>query len=188
MPALTSWTAVAERKATTRILLLNWILAVGVLTGCGGGTIAPPVPPPSNPVPSISWITPTFTSVGSADTPVKITGSGFISSSTLQWNGAPIATTYGSATSLSATLPAPSCPPSGNTYIASLAAHTATTPLVSAKCGLTGLSVDASADGNFIALGSPPCIYSIQNSTYSLEPFPYAAATDPVLPCPQMQT
>lgn len=39
---------------------------------------------------------------------VNITGSGFISSSMAQWNGAPIATTYSSSTSVSATLTASS--------------------------------------------------------------------------------
>jgi hypothetical protein len=49
---------------------------------------------------------PSFVLAGSGDTPITITGTGFISSSTAQWNGTALATTYNSATSLSATLPA----------------------------------------------------------------------------------
>lgn len=79
--------------------------------------------------------------------------------------------TYGS-------LPAPSCPASGNVYIANLVAHTATTPPAVAPCGITAQETDASADGNFVAFGSPPCLYSVQNSTYALEPFPYGLSNE----------
>jgi hypothetical protein len=69
--------------------------------------------------------------------------------------------------------PAPSCPQYGNTYVANLSARTAAAVPASAACGTTALSVDASSDGNYIAFGSPPCIYSAQNATYSAEPFVY---------------
>jgi hypothetical protein len=87
------------------VLSCIWLLA-----GCGGGPTGainpPPPPPPANPVPAIKTVMPSFVLAGSADTTVTITGTGFISSSTAQWNGTAIATTFNSATSLSATLPA----------------------------------------------------------------------------------
>src|SRR5277367_1363886 len=90
---------------STVVLSCAWLMG-----GCGGGStgtiIPPPPPPPANPVPAIATVMPSFVLAGSADTPITITGTGFISSSTAQWNGAALATTYNSATSLSVTLPA----------------------------------------------------------------------------------
>lgn len=96
----------ASRVLRTAVLSFTWFMA-----GCGGGptgTIIPPPPPPpsANPVPAITTVTPSFVLAGSAGTPIAIAGTGFISSSTAQWNGAALATTYNSATSLSVTLPA----------------------------------------------------------------------------------
>jgi hypothetical protein len=91
----------------TCVLSASVLSCICLMTGCGGGTAAPTNPSPSsNPVPAITEITPSFILAGSTDTPVAITGSGFISGSTVQWNSAPIATTYSSATSLSVTLTA----------------------------------------------------------------------------------
>jgi hypothetical protein len=60
-------------------------------------------------------------------------------------------------------LPAPSCPQSGSVYIANLMTHTS---VPAPQCG-SGLSVDATADGNFVAIGLTPCIYSVQSSSYT---------------------
>src|SRR5438477_6770785 len=81
-------------------------LASGIsfTAGCGGGSYMAP-PPPSNPVPAITSVNPSSVIEGSAATPVTINGSGFISSSLVQWNGTSIDTAYTSATSLSATIP-----------------------------------------------------------------------------------
>lgn len=63
-----------------------------------------------NPVPSLSSISPSTAAAGSAESTLTVTGSGFTPSSMVQWNGAvgqpPIATTYVSATQLTATIPA----------------------------------------------------------------------------------
>jgi hypothetical protein len=95
----------ASRVLPTAVLSFTWFMA-----GCGGGPAGtinpPPPPPPANPVPAITTVTPSFVLAGSAVTPITITGTGFISSSTAQWNGAALSTTYNSATSLSVTLPA----------------------------------------------------------------------------------
>jgi IPT/TIG domain len=95
----------ASRVLPTAVLSFTWFVS-----GCGGGPTGtinpPPPPPPANPVPAITTVTPSFVLAGSAGTPILITGTGFISSSMAQWNGAALTTTYNSATSLSVTLPA----------------------------------------------------------------------------------
>ena len=64
-------------------------------------------------------------------------------------------------------LPAPSCPQSGNLYIANLQTHMASQPT---QC-TTALSVDATADGNFVVIGPgnlpPTCLYSVQSATFT---------------------
>src|ERR1700689_4985255 len=95
----------ASRVLPTAVLSFTWFVS-----GCGGGPTGtintPPPPPPANPVPDITTVNPPFVLAGSAGTPILITGTGFISSSMAQWNGAALTTTYNSATSLSVTLPA----------------------------------------------------------------------------------
>src|SRR5580704_13427047 len=76
-----------------------------ILGGCGGGSSSPGTPGPTlNPSPSITALTPPSAMAGSANISVSISGSGFIASSAAQWNGTPVATTFGSASNLSATL------------------------------------------------------------------------------------
>jgi len=65
-------------------------------------------------------------------------------------------------------LPAPSCPSSGPVYIANLQTRAVAQP---AQCS-GGLGVDASSDGNFVAIGGGPCVYSVQGSSYSVGSFP----------------
>ncbi len=125
--------------------LLDQSLAV-INPDAPSSTYAIPIPPPMSPINNCA-IGPLYVATTSKNQAFVLTGS----------------------------LPAPSCPPSGTTYIADLVSHTATPPPATAKCGITGLSVDASADGNFIAIGSPPCVYSVQNSTFNLQPFPYGS-------------
>ena len=79
-------------------------------------------------------------------------------------------------------LPATACPSSGITYIANLQTHAVTRPAAYSQCHIgllsppftDGFSVDASGDGNFVAIGSSTynsaCIYSVQNSSYNAEP------------------
>jgi hypothetical protein len=59
---------------------------------------------PNNPVPATSSVTPSTAIAGGAGFTVTVTGSGFVSSSVVRWNGADRATTYGSATQLTATI------------------------------------------------------------------------------------
>jgi hypothetical protein len=91
---------------STSFLLAPTLSFFWFTSGCGGGPSGSTIPPPQNPLPVVTALTPSSVVVGSAKTPVSITGSGFITSSTVQWNGTALATTYGSAISLSATIPA----------------------------------------------------------------------------------
>src|SRR5208282_941988 len=92
------------------VALITFVGAVILLTflvGCaggGGGTSTTP-PPQSNPLPSLSNISPTSAAVGSPDTPVILTGSGFIKSSVANLDGKPQTTTFVSSTELSITVP-----------------------------------------------------------------------------------
>jgi N-acetylneuraminic acid mutarotase len=60
----------------------------------------------ANSVPLTSGITPAFTSAGGAAFTLTVNGSGFISGSTVYWNSSALTTTYGSATQLTAQVPA----------------------------------------------------------------------------------
>ncbi|MDB5742946.1 MAG: Kelch domain protein [Polaromonas sp.] len=80
----------------------------------GGGTSpalafsvnAPPPPPANNPAPVLSSIAPTSAAAGGAAFTLTATGTNFIASSKVRWNGAERPTTYVSATQLSAAIPA----------------------------------------------------------------------------------
>jgi len=63
-------------------------------------------PPPQNPTPTLSALTPNTAATGSAALTLKVSGTGFITESVIQWNGAALATTHSSSTSLTAQIPA----------------------------------------------------------------------------------
>jgi subtilisin family serine protease len=65
--------------------------------GSGGG---------SNPTPVLTSLSPSSVAAGSAAFNLTVTGSGFVSSSTVRWNGAARPTTFLSATQLRAAIPA----------------------------------------------------------------------------------
>ena len=89
-------------------------------------------------------------------------------------NGCPVGPIYVAATSTNlafvqtASLPHPSCPQAGNTFVVNLLARTA---VQTVQCE-GGVGVDASADGNFVVIGGTPCIYSAATSTYTQGAFP----------------
>lgn len=89
--------------------------AIAFLAGCGGGGSAPPAPTPvatptptpvPTPAPQVSSISPTSVPVGSGAFTLSVTGSNFLSSSVVQWNGSPRATTFSSSTLLQASITA----------------------------------------------------------------------------------
>jgi hypothetical protein len=61
---------------------------------------------PVLPAPSVSGIAPTSANAGSAAFTLTVNGAGFLAGATVQWNGAPLTTTFGSTTQLTATVPA----------------------------------------------------------------------------------
>jgi RHS repeat-associated protein len=82
-------------------LLIVWVVAIGVC-GCssanrnGGG----------NPVPQVSLLSPSSAAVGSAAFTLTVNGSGFVSGTTVQWNGSSRPTTFVSSTQLTAMISA----------------------------------------------------------------------------------
>ncbi|HEY2390218.1 MAG TPA: kelch repeat-containing protein [Candidatus Angelobacter sp.] len=85
-------------------LILIW----AILTGCnGGGSSSGPGPAPqSNPVPSVTGVSPNSVGAGASDTTITVSGSSFISSSAVNLNGQPLTTTFVSGTQLTAVVPA----------------------------------------------------------------------------------
>jgi len=75
-------------------------------------------PPPPNPVPAISSVTPSSVTAGASATTVTVNGSGFIQSSTVQWNQSSRATTFISSTELQITLTATDLAIAGTAQVA----------------------------------------------------------------------
>ena len=61
--------------------------------------------PTTNPVPSITNLNPSSAPAGSSDISLIVNGTNFVSSSEVDWNGAPLTTTYVNSTRLAATVP-----------------------------------------------------------------------------------
>ena len=89
-------------------LVAAGFMALVLLCACGGSTNpAPDNPaPPVNPVPSVSTLTPAGVAAGSPMFTLMVAGSDFVSSSTVNWNGVALPTTYVSASELTASVPA----------------------------------------------------------------------------------
>ncbi len=72
----------------------------------GGGTTAPQTFTINNPAPTITSLFPTFRIAGSAGFTLDIAGTNFVSGSVVDWNGTALSTSFVSATSLTASVPA----------------------------------------------------------------------------------
>lgn len=83
-------------------LAVYWALLA--LAGCSGQSAGPP-PPPPNPTPTVSALSPAATYSGTGGFPLTVNGSGFLASSTVQWNGSTRATTFVSSSQLMAQIP-----------------------------------------------------------------------------------
>lgn len=93
-------------KAVTqprRSVALFALLVVPALSGCQGGGSSGGT---QNPVPALTGISPNSATSGSAAVSVTASGSGFVQTSVVEWNGATLSTTYVSSTSLTAQIPA----------------------------------------------------------------------------------
>ena len=70
-----------------------------------------------NPVPSISSISPSSVAAGSTAFTLTVSGSDFVASSTVDWNGTALTTTYVSASQLTASVPASDVATSGTPMV-----------------------------------------------------------------------
>src|SRR5580658_6319813 len=94
----------APRIGAISLFLIS-MACIAWTAGCGGGSSGSSNPP-ANPTPSLSSLTPNTATAGGPALTVTVSGSNFISSSTVQWNGSARPTTYASATSLQAAVTA----------------------------------------------------------------------------------
>jgi hypothetical protein len=94
-----------HRRTHSEILALACLVLLQFSAGCGGnGSGSSGGSPPANPVPTIVSLSPNSMNAGGGAFTLTITGNSFISSSTVQWNGSPRATTYSSSSQLQAQL------------------------------------------------------------------------------------
>lgn len=105
-----------------RCLALSLLFAsLLTLCGCGGGggssAGTQPTQPTQNPTPTVTSVTPATVVAGSAAQTLTVSGTGFLSSSVVNFNSTALATSYVSATSLTATLPASAIAADGSAKI-----------------------------------------------------------------------
>ena len=87
-------------------LLQGGKIAVSVINGPGGKLSNPETVTVVNPKPDLTALSKTGVVAGSTGFTLTVTGSNFVTSSKIVWNGTALAVTYGSKTSLSAAIPA----------------------------------------------------------------------------------
>lgn len=71
----------------------------------------------SNPTPVLNTLSPTSTAAGGAAFTLTVNGTGFLSSSVVEWNGTPLSTTYISAQQLTASVPAADIASAGSVQV-----------------------------------------------------------------------
>jgi len=97
-------TGIANREPAQTAPWMVFVLAV-VLAACGGGGGTTSIPI-GNPVPQVSSLSPSSTTVGGAGFNLTVNGSGFINGSIVRWNGSDRPTTFISNIQLTAAIPA----------------------------------------------------------------------------------
>src|ERR1051325_3755582 len=80
----------------------------------GGGTSTAKIFNINNPAPIVTSLSQTSADVGAGDFTLTITGSGFVSTSVVRWNGSDRTTSFGSGTQLTATITASDLAIAGN--------------------------------------------------------------------------
>ena len=93
--------ACPSQRWLSRFFIVFLVSILGVVAGCGDDDKKS-----KNPVPVLSSVSPTAAVAGGAGFTLTTNGTGFVSGSTVNWNGAARATTFVSATSLTAVIPA----------------------------------------------------------------------------------
>ena len=113
-----NWNGSALTTTFVSSIKLTAIVPAASVTTAGTASITVVNPPPAggtsnsvtftinNPVPTTTSISPTCSTAGSADFTLTVNGTNFVSTSTVNWNGAPLATSFVSSTQLTATVPA----------------------------------------------------------------------------------
>lgn len=105
---------------TARVLILCLILTCGLsIAGCSGGGIGTSGSggKTGNPVPSVTAVSPSSVTAGSSPFTLTVTGSNFVASSVVNWNGQARTTTYVSATQLTASIQASDIATTGSAAI-----------------------------------------------------------------------
>jgi hypothetical protein len=93
-----------QTAATIQISVVNPASAGGRVSNALPLLISAQVSP--NPVPVVSSLSPASAATGSVALTVTVTGSGFVAGSTVDWNGTALTSSYVSATTLTAQVPA----------------------------------------------------------------------------------
>ncbi|HLV79314.1 MAG TPA: choice-of-anchor tandem repeat GloVer-containing protein, partial [Chthonomonadaceae bacterium] len=111
-----------------------------------------------NPAPVLSIISPSKTGTGGPAFTLVVNGSAFLSSSTVDWNGSPLTTTFVSQTELTATVPASDIATPGTAAVTVVnpapgggASNSLTFTIAVTTVGLTGASVVKNSDGSYTA-------------------------------------
>src|SRR5208337_2081851 len=99
------------RPRFSGIAVLALLSAIGQL-GCGGGGGGGSMGPP-NPVPTIQALSPNSSKQGGPAFTLSVVGSNFLPSSTVQWNGSSLQTSFVSSNLVTADIPASSLSASG---------------------------------------------------------------------------
>lgn len=110
------FSSMCARLAKGSIQLAALISMLAWLTSCAGGARLPSQggnkwgptrsSPQNNPVPSVATLSPSSTAAGGADFTLSVTGTGFVPTSVVKWDGADLATTFVDSTELTAIVPA----------------------------------------------------------------------------------
>ena len=111
MSGMTS--AYPSQRWINRFFIVFLVSILGVVAGCGGDDKKS-----KNPVPVLSSVSPTAAVAGGASFTLTTNGTGFVSGSTVHWNGATRATTFVSATQLTAAIPASDIASAGTAQVA----------------------------------------------------------------------
>lgn len=98
----------------TKTILLITLLAVGL--GCGYGSHST-TPPAMGTTPNVSALVPNSVNHGSQSFVLTVNGTNFNNNAAINWNGAAQATTFVTASQLTATIPATSIASSGTVMV-----------------------------------------------------------------------
>jgi hypothetical protein len=158
-PAATTYQDATHLKATLTAAQLASAASISVRvvnSAPGGGTSAALAFTVNNGVPSITSLNPSAVVAGSSDKTITITGSGFVSTSTASSNGILVMTSYVSATTLSAVVPANQLLNPGSVAITvtnpAPGGGTSAAKTLTVGCDTSGVDVALGAVGNLTTL------------------------------------